>query len=351
MIQILMPSRFTNLILMLATLWLGFSLTARAESLSIVASIKPVELLVAAISADIQQPSLLIAANSSPHDFQLKPSERRKLQQADLVFWIGPEMEMALSKPLQQLDSNTTVIALKTSNDAADADHQGTDHSEHDHHNDHDDHKNGNHAKDEHEHEHEEHSQHDSHDDHHDHHAGHDHGDDLHIWLSPEQALRMAKLISDELSRRDPSNQAAYQANLTKFSQQLATVDQKLKQQLKPVSEQGYFVFHDAYHGFEAHYGLNHLGAFTLSPERRPGARHLAEIREQIKQQNAVCVFSEPQFKSSLVDNLAEGTEVRSGELDPLGSGINADRNGYFNLLQSLANEFDRCLSPHNTES
>ncbi len=290
------------------------SLSSPLQALEITTSIKPLQLLVASISEGVSRPTLLIPGANSPHDYQLRPSERRQLEQAGLIFWIGPKLEMSLAKVLQQLPSSTRVVALAEQSEESasqlplhaqlQAQLQAPS-QEHNH----------------------EYS-----------------GGEPHIWLDPVHAAELARKIATILSEENPAHSADYQKNLGHFLAQLNHYDLKLKALLDPVKNLGYFVFHDAYQGFEQHYGLNHLGAFTLSPERRPGARHLAEIRQQLLNHQAVCVFSEPQFPPSLVSNLIEGTHVRQAQLDPLGIAIEADANGYYRLLMELGLSFQRCL-------
>ncbi|MFT6913723.1 MAG: zinc transport system substrate-binding protein [Motiliproteus sp.] len=289
------------------TLIISLSPVRSAQALEITTSIKPLQLLVASITAGISQPRLLIPGASSPHDYQMRPSERRQLEQAELVFWIGPALEMSLTKVLQQLPASARVITLAEESDNPDPQTQDE------------------HADDEHGH--------------------HAHGIDPHIWLDPDLGAELAARIAAVLSEADPAHKADYQHNLERFLTRLIEHDQQLKALLEPVKNLGYFVFHDAYQRFEQHYQLNHLGAFTLNPERNPGARHLTEIKQQLVERQAVCVFTEPQFAPALVTNLITGTPVRLGELDPLGIDIQADADGYFKLLTRLGESFEHCLS------
>ena len=105
-----------------------------------------------------------------------------------------------------------------------------------------------------------------------------------------------------------------------------------------------FVVFHDAYPYFERRYGLNKVGAITVSPETRPGARRVQEIRELLLSAGAVCVFSEPQFEPALVKTVVRGVETRTGVLDPLGAGIGPGKDAYFSLLRKLAKSFRQCL-------
>ncbi|RDE19564.1 zinc ABC transporter substrate-binding protein [Motiliproteus coralliicola] len=339
-------------------------ISVQARALDVVATIQPIKLLVAEITDGVVEPKLLLPANTSPHDFQLKPSQRRTIQQADVIFWIGPDMEMALNKPLAQLDDHTLLVTLAEGALDSEKLHQEHDeheaHEEHEAHQDHDEHKENDAHDEEHDHDeheaHKEHAEHEEndHDDHaqeaasHEHGHDHEHGEDLHLWLDPHEGERIAKLVAETLSQADPNNRPKYQQNLAEFLTDLEDLDKQLKQRLKPLSGKGYFVFHDAYNRFEAHYGLSHLGAITISPERSPGAKHAAEIRERLIKNEAVCVFSEPQFPSPLVSNLIEGTDVGSGVLDPMGGQIAQGPKGYLRFLEQMAADFEACLSQSN---
>jgi zinc transport system substrate-binding protein len=311
-------SRPSLLCVIATTLIIGLNPGKSAQALEITTSIKPLQLLVASISAGVSQPRLLIPGASSPHDYQMRPSERRQLELAELVFWVGPELEMSLTRVLQQLPASVRVVALAKESEHLEpqTEPQALSHEDQGH----------------------EGHGHEGH--------GHDsHSSDPHIWLDPDRGAELAVRIAAVLSEADPTHQADYQQNLAHFLTRLSEHDQHLKTLLEPVRHQGYFVFHDAYQGFEQHYQLNHLGAFTLSPERRPGARHVAEIRQQLVERQAACVFAEPQFAPALVTNLITGTPVRLGQLDPLGIDITADTDGYFQLLTRLGEAFADCLS------
>jgi zinc transport system substrate-binding protein len=102
--------------------------------------------------------------------------------------------------------------------------------------------------------------------------------------------------------------------------------------------------FHDAWQHFDTHYGLNFAGAVTLDVSRLPGAKHVQDIRHIIEDKQAVCLFKEPQFSPTLVKTLVEGSNIRIGELDPLGMSLPLDDNTYIALLQQAAASFQECL-------
>ena len=188
-------------------------------------------------------------------------------------------------------------------------------------------------------------------------HHGHDHGagensdDDhhhgiynMHLWLSPEIARLSAVAIHDKLLELMPQSRAKLDANLKDFEAKLAATDKQVGTELAPLKGKGYFVFHDAYGYFEKHYGLTSLGHFTVNPEIQPGAQRLHEIRTQLVEQKATCVFAEPQFRPAVIEAVARGTSVRMGTLDPLGIGIKLGKESYPQFLSQMANQYSSCL-------
>ncbi len=190
-------------------------------------------------------------------------------------------------------------------------------------------------------------------DDHHGHGHGaaekgdgdHHHGIyNMHLWLSPEIARLSAVAIHDKLLELMPQSRAKLDSNLQQFETALAATDKQVSNELAPLKGKGYFVFHDAYGYFEKHYGLTSLGHFTVNPEIQPGAQRLHEIRTQLVEQKATCVFAEPQFRPAVIEAVARGTSVRMGTLDPLGTGITLGKTSYPQFLTQLANQYSSCL-------
>ena len=326
----------------------------------VVVSIKPLHSLVAAVMVGVGEPTLLLSGAGSPHSYSLKPSEARALAQSDLVFWIGDELEQFLVKTLGTLSGSARVVALTEAEGIAFLDvREGGVWGEHDHgsheeagehEDDHEEHGHEGHGHEEHgheEHDHEERADHEE-QDHAEHgHEGHDHGErDIHIWLDPDNAAAMVRAIMANLSHADPANAERYTANGTALLGLLDGLDSEIKALLSSVKDHPYIVFHDAYQYFEVRYGTNGVGAISVSPERAPGAKRLAALRDEIVDRGAVCVFSEPQFEPALVATIAEGTAAKTGELDPLGADLSPGPGAYFALMRNLAKGFHDCLTP-----
>lgn len=292
------------------------ALSAQAQ-VQILTSIKPLQLIAAAIQDGQGEPQVLLPPGASPHYFVLRPSDAKRLDNADLFYWIGPDLENFLPRLLKQR-SQPSVAAQ----DLPDLHLQYFAEAHvHDH-----DHDHG-HALIEHDH-------------------AHQPGTvDAHLWLDPHNAEVIAQRISADLSALDPENAAHYAANLQTFSQDLQEVDGQLKEELAPLKEQPFFVFHEAFNYFEQAYGLAHTGVFAVSSEVQPGAKHVQQMRTRLQQAGAACVFSEPPLQPRLAQTLAAGLPVKLAELDALGVDIPVSAQGYTQLLRNLGAQFSACLS------
>ena len=269
----------------------------------VVASIKPVHSLVAAVMAGLGEPALIVKGSASPHTYALKPSDAGALEAADIVFWTGHGMELFLGDALETLATGATVVELADTpgitllpvrEGGAFESHSHEEHGhDHEHEHDHD-----------HEHEHE-----------HEHEDGHDHGEaDMHFWLDPRNAALMVTHIAETLAAADPENAALYAGNAQAELDRLEQLEGELSAMLAPVSDRPFIVFHDAYQYFEARFGLDLAGSVTVTPDVMPGAARIDELRARIDELGAVCVFAEPNFEPAIIGSIIEGTEAKAEE-------------------------------------
>jgi zinc transport system substrate-binding protein len=288
-----------------------FSLSTRAE-VQVLTSIKPLQLIAAAVQEGVDSPDVLLPPGASPHHFALRPSDVRQVQNVDLLYWVGPDLEGFLPRVLDVRDRPSVAVQELPGMTLR---HFGQNESGEDEH--HDEHG------------------HDDHD--HDHRPG---SLDAHLWLLPANARVIAAKMAADLAVADPANAARYQANLAAFEQRLDALDARLKARLAPLAGKPFFVFHQAFDYFESGYGLQHAGVFTAASEVQPGARHVAAMRERLKAAGPACVFSEPPLRPRLADTLSAGLPVKLAELDALG----AEAQSYEQLLDDLAGQLAGCL-------
>lgn len=303
---------------------------AQAEAPKVVVSIKPIHSLVASVMQGVGEPTLLVRGGASPHSYSMKPSDAKALSAADLVIWVGPELESFLEKPLKANAPKATRLTLMELKGLTLLEtREGGAWEAHDH-----GHKGGH--------------DHKGHDHKHDH-KGHDHDDEheelnSHIWLDPANARAIVTATAEALAAKDPAGAEAYRTNADRTLQQLDALDAELKAALAPVKDKPFVVFHDAYQYFEARYDLSAVGSITVSPDRRPSAKRLSAIRAKIGGLGAACVFAEPQFEPALVQTVVEGTKAKTGVLDPEGTELPEGVALYPTLMRNLAASLRGCL-------
>ncbi|MFH6599926.1 zinc ABC transporter substrate-binding protein ZnuA [Ectopseudomonas khazarica] len=305
----------SRLICLIALLFVA---SAQAE-VRVLTSIKPLQLIAAAVQDGVGAPEVLLPPGASPHHYALRPSDVRRVRDADLLYWVGADLENFLPRVLNNRQKPQVAVqdlpgmALR---------HFGDSHEEHAGHGE----------------------------DHADEDLGHDHDHrpgslDAHLWLSPVNAKVIAARMAADLSALDAANAARYAANLQAFEQRLDALDGRIRPQLAALQGKPYFVFHEAFDYFEAAYGLKHAGVFSVLTEVQPGARHVAAMRERLQAAGPSCVFSEPPLRPRLAETLTAGLPVKLAELDALGGSLPVDATAYPLLLENLANGLSECLN------
>ncbi|MGP4844295.1 zinc ABC transporter substrate-binding protein [Marinobacter sp. 1Y8] len=290
---------------------------AGAAPLKIVTSIKPITLMVRAIAPESALVTTLIPAGASPHTYQLRPSDRQALADADLVFWVGPDMELFLDRILSSPELAPKSHQLMSETVITDA-------GQHEHHDD---------------------AEHDSHADEDGHHHS---GIDPHIWLDPQAALGMTQIIEQALIQTADdtpgSDVDGLSQRLKQFEAQLKEKETAIRKQLAQLNAIDIFTYHDAFRRFAEHYDITIAGALTITPEQTPGAKHMQDIQNKLRAAHTPCLMTEPQFNRDWWQSLSEGVDITIVTWDPLASNIADSRSGYVDFQQSLADAALKCL-------
>ena len=292
--------------------------SSHAHATEVVASIKPIHALVAGVMGEAAQPRLMISGSASPHTYQMRPSDAEVLNTADLIVWVGENMETFLDRPIAVLGSGAEVVTLHKAAgmELLPSREGGIWHDE----------------------ERELHV--DEHDDH-----GHDHGEfDMHIWLDPGNARRMVDVVANALVRIDPGRVDIWRANAETMRTRIDLLESSLHERLALVRERAFIVFHDGYGYFEHAFELNGKGAVAVDPARPPGAKRIGELRAALAEHDVRCVFTEPQFEPDLVRTVIEGTDVRTAALDPLGIDVEPGPEAWFEMMRGLGDSVVECL-------
>ena len=284
---------------------------AHAE-VRVLTSIKPLQLIAAAVQDGAGTPEVLLPPGASPHNYALRPSDVRRVREVDLFYWIGPDLESFLPRVLQGRSLPVVTVQslpeLRLRHFAADSQsHEAADPAEHDH----------------------------------DHSPG---SLDAHLWLSSVNARVIAARMATDLSAADPANAARYKSNVKVFDERLDAMDARVKARVAGVAGKPFFVFHEAFDYFEDAYGLKHTGVFSVAAEVQPGAQHVAAMRTRLSEVGKTCVFSEPPLRPRLAETLTAGLPVKLAELDGLGGYTAATAQGYEQMMEKLGNDLAGCL-------
>lgn len=293
---------------------LTFAMPANATPPKVAVSIAPLHSLVSAVMQGVTTPTLIIEGGQSPHGGQLKPSAYRSIANADLLIWIGPSFEAGMRKAVAHTNDSTAVIELLSDPGMmrllarkagilprGSKPLQGI--------------------------------------------AMDPFGIDPHLWLAPDNAIRIVNLVTGKLQVLDPDNAGTYSENARRTIDEIEKTSAQIRTRLSDLKVVPYLVFHDAYQYFEQSFGVYPVAAVTINPERKPGAKSIAAIQKLIIDKNVQCLFSEPQFEPRLLTRLAEASGARIGQLDPLGAEFVAGPSQWFQLVRAMRDALLGCLS------
>ena len=284
----------------------------------VVATIKPLHSLVAGVMEGVGTPDLIVKGVISPHLYSLRPSDIHVIGRGDLVLWIGAAVETFLIRHMKEVENDTAVVSPLSMHGVVllsnrhgtrwdqDYDQIGS---------------NIPNPTDVHTHA------------------------DPHVWLDPRNASAIVEGLVEVLALIDPRNGSIYARNGKTMRLRLADLDRELRTILTPHQDKVYVVYHDAYQYFERRYGLSPAGSVTLHPESQPSPKRISEIQKLAQKHQAICMFSEPQFKSGIVQRLVESSHFEHGVLDPIGAELEPGPDLYFTLLCGLGNTIADCFT------
>ena len=373
----MIPRGLVRSLLFLALVFLAVALgvassPVEAREARVVVTINPLHSLVALVMEGTPPPQLLLRGNVTPHSGQLRPSQVRLLQRAEVVVYVDERLEVFLQRWLPTLPSTTRQVQASTLGGIRRCPAQGEHrHGEDDHAGEHAGHDEDDHAQ--------EHAGHDE-GDHAEEHAGassskavHSEGAaeqacqrvplaglkkgekppvsnlDAHIWLDTENAATILRQIAVLLGEVYPQHAELYRANARRGQVQLGQLDVEIRQRLnvdlrKP---QPYVVYHDAYQYFERRFDLLGLGTLLGVEGERLSVAHLRRLRGVLSRwPRGFCAFYEPQLPRQKIDALLRDFPQASVlQLDPLGAAHAPGSQAYFGLLRDIAGTFQRCLA------
>ena len=277
-------------------LWLVMAAVAKAATPTVVASIRPMQLLAAAITDGISMPALVMEPGQDPHHLSLRPSERLMLQQADIVLWVGPILEQPLEKVIAALPK--PVITAQQASGVTLL-HAGT-------------------------------------------------VADPHLWLDTHNARSIALALLQVLQKNDGEHAAHYQANMTQFAARLDALDAEIDLMLQPLRSQPWAVNHQAFGYFAVQHKLQQPFALTDSTNSAPGLQRVSQLRKQIAAQHVKCLLTEPSENHQQLDTMVDGKTLNIVTADVLGTTLMPAADAYEKLLRQVATAVKHCMGDNN---
>lgn len=275
-------------------LCLPLAAAAGAAPVQVVASIKPLALMVEEIAGEHVEVSVLVRPGQTPHDFAFKVSDRQRLAQADLLVWVGPSLEpyLAALAPEHEQVSMASVLALANS---------------------HGDDKQG-----------------------HDHAQGHV---DQHFWLHPLYGKAMITAIAETLSRLDRANAELYRSNAARIGEQLLAIPAMPAADGRSDEKGHYAVVHQAFDYFLEYFPYPRPIVLTPIPEVSPGARQLWQAGQKLQRGDCLLIESKTPGKWVQTFSARNGLKIRQVDI----MGYTEEVNTYTGLLERVKSVFDEC--------
>lgn len=268
-----------------------------AQAINVAATFPPVHSLVAAVMMNVDMPVLINQeASQSHHAYDLKTGEAKRIGKADVIFWIGPEMETfmpnalkniakksVLSVPLMQETPDLTILPSVRGQGAQ----------------------------------------------------------DVHIWLNPDNTIKMVGHIADVLSKADPENQKRYQENAQKFQKAIETLKEY---KVKPTESMPTVVsLHDGYQYMFDYMGLKGSTSLVIDTDYLTGPKTLQKAKEDIAALSPTCLIVEPGMKKRTIRALTDN-QYRLIYMEPMGWYLKSNPSHYMtSMVRAMRNVRD-CL-------
>lgn len=270
-------------------------------------SILPQKFFVQQISGDLINVEVMVPPGASPHTYEPKPSQMRKLAESRAYFTIGVALEEAWLDRITRINPEMMVVHTEAGIDrmAMSGDH----------------HHEGEQAEtDEH---------------------GHEQGEqaegglDPHIWLSPMLVKQQAEVIWTSLEALDPENAAAYKTNFQRFSDRIDELDGQLKRVLEGKKGMKFMVFHPSWGYFARGYELVQVPVEIEGKSPKPA--HLRSLIELARREQITVIFAQPQFSRKSAEVIAREIGAQVVLIDPLGE-------NWFENMTVVANKLEAAL-------
>ena len=286
----------TALLLLLCNMVIS-NLVYAKSNFHVAVSIKPIHSIVSGLMQGVEAPELLVKGDTHPYFYQLSSTQSQSIQNADLVFWIGPELEPHLQTSIKALPESTRVIEL-LDNPALKILPQRHD----------------------------------------------DTRRDPYFWLDSRNALLLLDEITQVLIDTDPVRSHVYLRNRSKVLAQLSKVDREFEYGYRGLKGGVGYLYLDTLQYFEQAYALKIADALIASPDAQPDTSKLLKTRNQIKNKDLQCLLTEAGVATPHLSLLTDDSSITIKQLDTLGSRFAPGPSLYPQLMRHNTRIIKQCL-------
>ena len=302
--------RVGKVVLLKANSWLFVVLLALMNSAvcasanKVVTSTHPLALITAELVPTVITVESVGGRNHGLHHQGFKPSQIKRVSEADLVLWLGVEIDASFAKVMAKAEpfairDLAALVSLQAPLSSSVKEHG------------------------------------ERHDDHHG-------AIDVHVWLNPLNALALAAEISLQLVSTWPQYKAEIEANFRQFRSKIEPIS---IESLEKYQNRDFLALHDAYGHLARFYGLNSIGAIVGSAGEKPGAQHLWQLEKQLNGRDAICILVQPQFSQRYLSSIGNVVSVVSAEIDPAASDYIVTKGEFIRYSKDIAKSLAACIS------
>ncbi len=255
----------------------------------IAASISPIYQIALAITQDQKNTLLIMNPKFSEHDYQLKKEDLLVLKKASLVFYLDKDLEHIFAKMAKNTNfyALSKVAGMKILPQKQNQKRQ-----------------------------------------------------DLHLWLNPQNGLKIAEFITQKLCELDDGNCQFYQKNLNNFKSELEKAITVSRQNLAKIEPESYSFYHESFRYFEDFFALKALEIVSKDHESDLTIKDARRFFEVSKTKKIKCLFAEAQSENSAAKKIAEKYQIYFAALDFIGN-----KKSYPNLILNISNDISACLA------
>ena len=267
------------------------------DQLRVVVSIKPVHSILSGLLKGAGEPELLVETGKTPYGQTLTPEQKQSLKTADLIVWVGPELEKFLVEPLGQAPEDPRIVTLLDRPELKILPQRQDDNAR-----------------------------------------------DPHFWLDSRNAILLINLLTRELMTLDPARSHLYKRNRDALYSKVAKLDRQLEYGYRGLQGDVVLAYFDTQQYFEQAYALKVAGVLTPSPDVPVSGEQLLKERALLAENRYACLLTEANMPMPELSLLTDGLAADVVELDSFGSKLQPGEELYLDLMKNNTRLIKQCI-------